>query len=247
MSDDALLHVGVGVEVGYDSNVFYAPTAPQGSAMTRVVPFLELTNATRMGSAPSNLFFDVGAALTYREYLNSDPQIKDQRAFMPSVYGNLDFSKDQALSFGIIEAFSRTEDPPYVQTAVPITRDVNQASASVRWAPGGGRLAELLRYTNTLDLFEGDVLRVANSMGHVLTLDSSWKWLPKTALVLQISQGYIYYLERRERREEADVIPTARDGGRSRPHHRQAGRQHPGWLRQRFLRHDLSGAVWVPG
>jgi hypothetical protein len=194
VSDGVLLHVGVGAEVGYDSNVFYGQTVVKGSTMSRVVPFLELTNATRTGAAPSSVFFDLGAALTYREYFSSDPQIKAQRAFMPSVFGNVDFGKDQALSFGLTEGFSRTEDPPYVQDAEPITRDINQASASVRWAPGGGRLAEVLRYTNTIDAFETSGLRVANSMGHVLMLDSSWKWLPKTALVLQLSQGYIVYL-----------------------------------------------------
>jgi hypothetical protein len=194
LSDEALLHVGVGAEVGYDSNVFYKKVDPRGSATTRILPFVELTNAGRTGAAPSNVFFDLGASLTYREYLNTDPAIKSQRAFMPSVYGNLDISKDQALSFGVVEGFARTEDPPYVENQQPITRDVNQASASVRWAPGGGRLAEVLRYTNTLDLFEHDQLKYSNSMSHLLMLDSSWKWLPKTALVLQISQGYTSYL-----------------------------------------------------
>ena len=194
VSDGVLLHVGVGAEVGYDSNVFYGQTAVRGSTMSRVVPFLELTNATRTGTAPSGVFFDLGAALTYREYFSTDAQIKAQRAFMPSVFGNLDFGRDQALSFSLTEAFSRTEDPPYVAESSPITRDVNQASAGVRWAPGGGRLAEALRYTNTIDAFETTGLRVASSMGHLLSLDSSWKWLPKTALVLQISQGYIVYL-----------------------------------------------------
>jgi hypothetical protein len=194
VSDETLLHIGLGAEVGYDSNVFYSKDDPRGSATTRIVPFLELTNASRTGVAPSNVFFDLGASLTYREYLNNDPAIKSQRAFMPSAFGNLDISRNQEISFGIIEGFSRSEDPPYVENQQPITRDVNQASARVRWAPGGGRLAEVLTYTNTLDLFEHDPLRVANSMSHLLTLDSSWKWLPKTALVLQISQGYTSYL-----------------------------------------------------
>jgi hypothetical protein len=198
LSDQTLLHAGVGAEMGYDSNVFYEENDVRGSAILRVVPFLELTNATRTGDAPSGVYFDVGAALTYREYLSSDPLIKQQRAFMPGAYGNLEIGKLQSVSFGLTEAFNRTEDPPYLRVAnlEPIIRDVNQASAAVRWAPGGGRLAGVIRYTNTLDVFETDNLRIANSMGHLLTLDTSWKWLPKTALVLQVSQGYIAYLNK---------------------------------------------------
>ena len=63
--------------------------------------------------------------------------------------------------------------------------------AQVRWAPGGGRLQGLLRYTNTIDWFETEYLKAANSMGHEGMLDMSWRWLPKTALYLQVRQGYI--------------------------------------------------------
>lgn len=195
VSDGALLHVGVGAEGGYDSNVFFGETNVRSSALVRIVPFLELTNANRAGPVASSVFFDLGAALTYREYLSSDQQIRDQRALMPSAFANLEFGKFQSVGFGLSEVFNRTEDPPYLNTGTgqPITRDVNLASAGVRWAPGGGRLSANLMYMNTVDWFETANLRVANSMGNLLTLDTSWKWLPKTALVLVVSQGYISY------------------------------------------------------
>jgi len=194
VADGNLLHVGVGVEGGYDSNVFFSDTNASGSAILRVVPFLELNNTNRQGMVPSTLFYDLGATLTYREYLSSDPDIKSQRAFQPGVFGTLEFGRQQSLGFAITEAYARTEDPPYIRGDQPITRDNNLATAAARWAPGGGRLAGVLRYTNTLDLFETENLKVANSVSHLMSLDVSWKWLPKTALVLQVSQGYIYYL-----------------------------------------------------
>jgi len=195
LSDSALLHVGVGAEAGYDSNVFYSDTGARGSAIMRIVPFLELTNAARGGVIPSAVFFDLGAALTYREYLSSDPLIRDQRAFMPNVYGSLEFGRSQNMGFALADTYARTDEPPYlnVPNQQPITRDVNQALASARWAPGGGRLAAVLSYTNIIDAFDTDNLRVANSMANLVMLDTSWKWLPKTALVLQISQGYTTY------------------------------------------------------
>ncbi len=104
VSESTLLHLGIGAEAGYDSNVFYAETGQKGSAIARIVPFLELTNAARNGAVASEVFFDLGAALIYREYLSSDPDIKHQRAFMPSVYGNLEFGKQQTLGLSVIEA-----------------------------------------------------------------------------------------------------------------------------------------------
>src|SRR6185295_6571279 len=125
----------------------------------RVVPFAELTNATRTGVAPSGLFFDLGASLTYREYLSTDPTIRSQRAFMPAASATLNFGSSQALSLLMGDSYARTLDPPYQGSATPvgtpaeITRDSNQAFAQVNWAPGGGRLAALLRYTNLIDYF----------------------------------------------------------------------------------------------
>ena len=51
IADGVLLHAGIGVEAGYDTNVFYAPTNPIGSSIFRVMPYAEITNATRTGPA----------------------------------------------------------------------------------------------------------------------------------------------------------------------------------------------------
>src|SRR5882724_217642 len=101
LSDAALLHAGIGAEAGYDSNVFYSDTNAQGSPILRIVPFLELTNATRTGAAPSSVYFDLAAALTYREYLSNDAFIRQQRALMPTISGDLEFGRPQTLSFGL--------------------------------------------------------------------------------------------------------------------------------------------------
>jgi hypothetical protein len=196
LSDSALLHLGIGAEAGYDSNVFYSENNAKASPIIRILPFLELTNATRMGSHPSGASFDLGAALTYREYLSNDPLIRDQRAFMPSAFADLEFGGAQAVSFGVSDSFARTEDPPYLNggSTQPFIRDTNLAIAQVGWAPSGGRLGFTLRYTNTIDNFETVNVSAASSMANSLMLDASWKWLPKTALFAQVSQGYISYL-----------------------------------------------------
>src|SRR6185437_5437472 len=71
VAEGVLLHSGVGVEAGYDTNVLYAQTNPEGSALIRVMPYLDLTNATRTGPASKTLTFDARAGLLYRHYFSN--------------------------------------------------------------------------------------------------------------------------------------------------------------------------------
>jgi hypothetical protein len=198
LTDSLLLHAGVGAETGYDSNVFYANTNPQASPILRVLPYLELTNASRAGVAPDATYFDLSTALVYREYLSTDPSIRQERAFMPTAAGTLELNANQQLSVGFGESFSRVEDPPYA-SQIPsqglglIDRDTNQFQAHLRWAPGGGRLQSTVSYVNTIDIFENDNLSAANSMTHQGALDVAWRWLPKTAIFASLQQGYVSY------------------------------------------------------
>jgi hypothetical protein len=209
LSDSVILHAGVGAEGGYDNNVFYSDNEHKvGSPMIRVLPYLEFTNASRTGIIPSGVFFDLGLAASYRQYLSSaiqpgttDTKISDQHSFMPSANAMLEFSSGQVLSVTLTDTFLRFEDSPYITlsqgnltASSPITRYVNVASAQLRWAPGGGRLQGLLRYSNTFDKFgEDSHLDFANSVSHEASVDISWKWLPKTALFVRAAQGYVMY------------------------------------------------------
>jgi hypothetical protein len=193
VSEGVLLHVGAGAEAGYDSNVFYSNTDPISSPMIRTSLFGELTNATRMGPV-SRLTFDVRAGVVYRRYQSDNQFVQNfSNAWMPTAGLALSFGGGQ-VGFGIADTFARLEDPPYnVTTLAPITRYNNQASVEGRWAPGGGRLATMLRYTNMIDVFQGEY-SFASTDGNYLMLDGSWKWLPKTAVFLNAQQGYIFYL-----------------------------------------------------
>lgn len=200
ISDGVLMHVGIGAEVGYDSNVFYKEVDPTGSPIMRILPWVELTNGTRTGAAPSGVYFNLNLSMVYREYLSELPPDANgetnssQRAFMPAVNGLVEFSSNQTLSLSLADTFIRLEDPPYVENDVPIVRNMNLAAVQLRWAPGGGRLQGLLRYTNTYDKFETTALNHNDSMAHDLMLDLGWRWLPKTAIFMRVSQGYIMYL-----------------------------------------------------
>lgn len=198
ISDGVLMHVGAGAEAGYDSNVFYQSAGSQfniGSGILRLTAFGEITNASRTGTVPSSLSFDARAGLQYRRYTSTDTNLDGyHNAFMPSAGLSLATSVGPTVSFEFADSFLRMEDPPYNPTQNLIIRDNNQASADMRWSPGGGRISGVLRYTNMVDIFEANQYSYADSLTQELMLDAGWKWLPKTAFFLQVRQGYVSYL-----------------------------------------------------
>jgi hypothetical protein len=196
LSDGLLLHSGIGAEAGYDTNVFYETSdAARGSAIIRVMPYLEATNADRLGPVSHQFSYDVRAALLYRRYQSDDPAIKPYaNAWMPNGGFSLSYGGGQ-LGFGIAETIARIEDTPYLASSGnPIVRDNNQFSIEGRWSPGGGRLTGTLRYTNMIDYFENlPYSAYADSITNLFMLDGAWRWLPKTAIFANVQQGYISY------------------------------------------------------
>jgi hypothetical protein len=193
LSEGVLMHVGAGAEAGYDSNVFYSSFDPQGSAIIRTSLFADASNATR-GGATGRISFNMRAGLTYRRYQSESAAVQQySNAWMPSAGLALSMASGQ-LGFGLADTFVRLEDPPYNAGQPPITRYNNQASAELRWAPGGGRLTGTLRYTNMIDVIQGD-FSYATAMTNAIMLDASWKWLPKTAIFVNVTQGFVTYLE----------------------------------------------------
>jgi hypothetical protein len=188
LGESSLLHAALGADVGYDSNVFYSQT-PTSATVAHVTPALDLSNGERDGSMPDGAYYDLGASLTYREYLSGGDAIRSQRAFNPSLGALLRVSSRQTLSLLLSDNFSRTEDPPYTEGAKIITHDRNTGSLELKVAPGGGRIQLVLRYNNVLDLYEGLPYTNGNNMGNEGVIDLSWRWLPKTAFFMQVRPG----------------------------------------------------------
>jgi hypothetical protein len=207
LGDEALLHAGVFADIGYDSNVFYGDTSGAKTApILHIGPRLDITNAERDGAVPSGTYYDLSAALDIIRYLSSDGDITQQDAINPSVGGNVEFSSGQALSFGLTETFSRYQQAPY-QVGSPITRDGNMASASLKFAPGGGRLRVMLRFSNLIDKYEG-AYDIGSNMGNEGVLDIGWRWLPRTTIYLQAAQGAVTYFNTTQNRPNSYPLRT---------------------------------------
>ena len=213
LGEGTLLHLALGADIGYDSNVFYNDQDKRSAAVAHVTPALDLSNGERDGSVPDGVFYDLGASLTYREYLTGGDDVRKMRAFNPNLGGLLRFSSKQTLSLSLSDNFARTEDPPYLSTQTIITHDRNIGSLEFRVAPGGGRIQLLLRYNNVLDLYETSGYQYADNMGNEGVLDLSWRWLPKTAFFMQVAQGVVTYLKPDSKHPEVASYPLRATAG----------------------------------
>ena len=123
---------------------------------------------------------------------------------------------EQPKQDGIVKL--NTNENPYAPSP-RVTAAIAAASERLRLYPDPGalRLREAIaaRYGVAADerTSQTDDLRIANSMGHLLTVDLSWKWLPKTAIVLQVSQGYITYFNSQNGRSKPTSYPLHALGG----------------------------------
>src|SRR3954468_13711594 len=141
LSDEAVLHAGVGASAGYDSNVFFNDANKVTSPILEVTPSIDITNSPRDGVSAPGVYYDLGASLQYREYLTDDQNVKSQRAFNPTVSGVIPTSSQTVVGLSLSESFTRLQEPPYTPSTGNITRDANLASARLRLSPGGGRLS----------------------------------------------------------------------------------------------------------
>jgi hypothetical protein len=194
VSDTVLMHVGAGAEAGYDSNVFYSESNPTSAPIYRASVFGAVTNATRGGAPGGRVSFDGRVGLQYRRYQLNDVGAQYSNAWMPTAGVSVSTGGGQ-FGFGIADTFARIEEAPYASGNAPIIRNNNQASIEGRWSPGGGRLTGMARYTNMFDIFASGGYSYADSNSNYLMLDGSWKWLPKTAIFLNVTQGYVFYLD----------------------------------------------------
>jgi hypothetical protein len=186
---DFEFHPGIGTEIGYDSNVFLSE-APDSSGVLRVAPHLIVQ--TRQDDSPTaepakvSLKAGVNAGLKHYFAFTDSTGIglgQDLRlALQPSsVFG-----------FEIFDEFHRSIDP---FTDPADTGAAGAAAQSVDYARNqlgvGARLqlstpGQLLRggvgYRADLDRFDDQAFEGNDSTAHTITGDTSWEFLPKTAV-----------------------------------------------------------------
>jgi len=186
LGDAMLLHLGLGLELGWDSNVFYEDVNPHNSFYLRLNPSFDLT--TRPREMRRTIEFDLHGGLGYVEYLTTDSSISSHRQF--NVDGGLQaaFFNNSPYSFILFDNYVRSTMPPYVSGSPNLDRDQNEVGVRINLSPGGGRLTFLVGYVFGIDYWEPLQLQDYNLQYHRFDLRASWRFLPKTAVYIAATE-----------------------------------------------------------
>jgi hypothetical protein len=201
-----VLHPGVAIEGGYDSNVFFMPSNPIGAGMLRLRAHIDLATLPpqRMegdaGTADPKVDFRFTTQVEYREYFSGETFVQQQRNVNVVVGADLGILPRGPFTLRISDIYTRTVDPrnlEQVPTGTPSTlnRNYNRAGLAMTHRPGAGRLEWGLADFFELTLWENSDLK---TLGDLIYNDVqahfSMKFLAETVLRFSARAGYLRYL-----------------------------------------------------
>jgi hypothetical protein len=195
------LHPFVELELRYDTNVasFYAPAAKAGDLILHARPGLQL-------SVPGeNVAVELLARLDWAQYFGlKETATRDLSFLYADVSLGVGFNRKGQVGLELDEKFVRSNQPSVYSIASGIVSNWNDFSLAVPWRPGGGALVVTATGDWTIESFDsyksGLVCNPTvnpycnpgyladlgyNNIG--ATLGINWKFLPKTAALLDLS------------------------------------------------------------
>lgn len=212
------LHPGVALEVGYDSNYLRADDgkSPAGSIRFRITPSLSLSTLGPQrtqgvaNTPPPDVEFRATTAVTYNDFIgvNGDENLKANVGNQRNISGNLDLNLairprrewSGSLYAGIGRAVQPSEQGAFDQFQGAFDRLLPRAGGELVWAPGAGLLDWRLGYRFSGAVFERELGGVPSATGftnfeHQIQMRGRWRFLPRTAMLFDLRQGFISYLQ----------------------------------------------------
>ncbi|MBW2509231.1 MAG: hypothetical protein JRE81_11415 [Deltaproteobacteria bacterium] len=207
-----VLHPGLTLEGGYDSNVFLESQNPEDSFILRIGGYLDVATEPpqrqREGEmnelAPQKIEFRGGIGAAYYNYFS------DRVRSNASADAHVDFAYNpsQRFSLELRDVFLRTIRPftnantPEGQ-ATSYGRNRNTAAIDLVGRSGSGVLEGRLGYVNVFEFFDSDVFNYGNSVTHQVPASLSWAFFPSSSLSYRVA-----YIRQEFDRDEVVTSPT---------------------------------------
>jgi len=202
VAGDLVLHPEAFANGSFDNNVFYedASEDPQSSSVLRVGAGLGLENRS-----PNKVALDAGANLSYRHYLASGEEFEARNTIdRAALNGMVAFLPRAPITVEVHEDLGFRDNPAFDDTEFGFRILDNSLGLDVRFRPGDNpenRPFEMrLGYRWQTVNFVGDDAdalnaTVAEKDAHHVRFLTSWRFLPKTALLAEASWSAIDYAE----------------------------------------------------
>lgn len=192
-----VVHPGVSLEAGYDSNVYYQPTRPIDSAVLRLRLHLDLAplpiDPATGSTADPKVDFRLSTQLEYREYLSTNATIRSARSFNALLSGFVTLFPRGKVSLRFDEDFIRSVDPRDGEGPVNFARVYNRFGVTVTGRPGGGRLEVGAGDSFIVQRFDDADVAFGNSLQNDARLFARFKIFSRTILSAVAHVGYVYY------------------------------------------------------
>ncbi len=186
------LHPSLDLELAYDTNPGYYPNSnpdKSGDMLLRIHPGItilypsEAVSVDITGDVGYDWYFGIGNKLS-----------RNLSSVVANADLNVGFNPKGQISFFIEDLLSRSGDPRYTTLTGKFNRTDNEAKAHLQFKPGSQALMFDLAYGFFFDLF--DDFREYSSYAHRIYFSAKWKFLPKTALIVDADADLRRYLDK---------------------------------------------------
>jgi hypothetical protein len=198
-----VLHPGLSLEGGYDSNVFLQNTNEEDSFLLRLSGYLDVATESsqrqREGDAsrvePQKIEFRGGlGAFYYHWFLDRVPDNVGADAHV-----DFSYNPSRVFSLQVRDVFRRTVRPfsnPNTLEGETISYGSNNnlAALDLVGRSKSNVLEGRVGYANTVQFFDADIYAYANSMTHRVPASFSWAFFPTSALVYNFEYAHQQFL-----------------------------------------------------
>jgi hypothetical protein len=190
-----VLHPGLSLEGGYDSNVFLQDVNEEDSFILRLSAYLDVaTEGTERQSQgetnkaePQKIQFRGGLGIGYYHF--GIDRLPDNVA--GDAHVDFSYNPSPVFSLQIRDTFKRTVRPfadPNTVDGTTISYGMNHNAASLDLV--GRSKSQVLEgrvgYTNSLEFFDADIYGYGNNMTHRVPASLSWLFFPSSALIYSV-------------------------------------------------------------
>jgi len=181
---DFLVLPSFGVGVGYDSNVFYEADdeweSPNSAVKMRLTPAVTISNRN-----PKDFSVALNGAATFNKYFSDSESVASHDGLTGEAGLRLGLFERSPVRLKLEESFRRVMERRNVESSRDFNRYVNRIGGDLVFKPGGGALGITLGYRFVSDFFSDVDKDWGDLIYHDIKLNSTWKFFPFTAAVLE--------------------------------------------------------------
>ncbi len=187
-----VLHPGLSLEGGYDSNVFLENANEEDSFLLRLEGYLDVATegAQRQSEGdankaePQKITFRGGLGAKYYHYFTD----RVPAAVGADAHVDFSYTPSRVFSLKVRDNFRRTvrpfSDPNTTQgSTISYGRNQNIATVDLVGRSKSQVLEGRVGYTNSLEFFDAGIYAYGNNMTHRVPASLSWLFFPTSALV----------------------------------------------------------------